>query len=233
MPSTTLETLGRSRFSALLLALVALMVTTPLVELAGGLHWAVLDVLFTAMMLALLYAIASEPHFPAFAIVVGLPALVTRWAVHFVESPVLVFFGFALQIAFLGISMVVVLLEILRSVRVSTDTVFGGISVYLLIGMTFALVYGLIEFLDPAAFTFRHAYDGIEPRLPGSRGFAELLYFSFVTQTTLGYGDLLPVAPEARSMSSLQAVTGQIYLAVFVARLVGLHMAHAAGDPEI
>jgi len=104
------------------------------------------------------------------------------------------------------------------------DTIFGGISVYLLIAITFALVYGLIDFLDPAAFSFGVVQEANAARFPGRDGFAELIYFSFVTLTTLGYRDFVPVASVARSASALEAVIGQIYLAVFVARLVGLHM---------
>ncbi len=55
------------------------------------------------------------------------------------------------------------------------------------------------------------------------------IYYSFVTMTTLGYGDIVPVNPAARMLSVLQALTGQLYLVVLVARLVGLHIAHSTG----
>ena len=122
--------------------------------------------------------------------------------------------------------MGVVLVEILRSERVTTDTGVGGISVYLLIGITFAMVYGLVSHLDPTAFPISSGAVADRVRLPGRAGFSELVYFSLVTQTTLGYGDVVPLSSAARSLSALQAVTGQIYLAVFVARLIGLHLVH-------
>ena len=226
-----IETFVRGRFTALLLALISLVVATPLVEQVGGVPWIVLDILFTAMILALLYAMSAEPHFPILAMVLALPALGTRWGLRVTANEAFVVASFGLQIAFLAVSMGVVLLEILRSERVTTDTVLGGISVYLLIGITFAMLYGLIDYLDPAAFSLPSGADATRVRLPGRDGFAELVYFSFVTQTTLGYGDVVPLATGARSLSALQAVTGQIYLAVFVARLIGLHLVHHRPGP--
>lgn len=55
----------------------------------------------------------------------------------------------------------------------------------------------------------------------------QFMYYSFVTLTTLGYGDITPVSPAAKSFSFIEAVTGQIYIAVLIARLVGLHIAHS------
>ena len=57
---------------------------------------------------------------------------------------------------------------------------------------------------------------------------AEMVYYSFVTLTTLGYGDIVPVSPSARALATLEALTGQLYLTVLVARLVGLHITHAS-----
>lgn len=57
---------------------------------------------------------------------------------------------------------------------------------------------------------------------------AEMIYYSFVTLTTLGYGDIVPVSPSARSLATLEALTGQLYLTVLVARLVGLQITHSA-----
>jgi len=134
------ESFVRGRFTVLLLALVALVLTNPFVEQLGAFEWLLLDLLFTAMILALLYAMSRETHFVALAVFLALPALATRWFVRGPENEALVVASFVIQIAFFAVSMVVVLLEILRSQRVTTDTIFGGISFYLLVAITFALV---------------------------------------------------------------------------------------------
>ncbi|MBW2315501.1 MAG: hypothetical protein JRH10_15080 [Deltaproteobacteria bacterium] len=101
----------RGRFTALLLALVALMLTTPLVEKFAGIEWVALDLLFTALMLALLYAMSRERHFLLMAVFLALPAVGSRWGVRASGNDLFVVASFVVQIAFLGVSMVVVLLE--------------------------------------------------------------------------------------------------------------------------
>ena len=97
-----------------------------------------------------------------------------------------------------------------------------------MLGVSWSLAYSLIDVLQPGAFAYAHAGDTDAWRLQGSgenSGYA--LYYSFITLTTLGYGDIAPVSMTARMLATLEAITGQIYLAVLVARLVALHIAHA------
>ncbi len=113
---------------------------------------------------------------------------------------------------------------------VTADTVFGGICGYLLIGLVWSSIFSIIEHLTPGAFVIDGvAVSGLSEPTPGRRTFPQLTYFSFVTLTTLGYGDVAPITPQARTLSWLEAGAGQIYLAVLVARLVGLHIAHSMG----
>ncbi len=109
---------------------------------------------------------------------------------------------------------IVVLVKRISSQRVVTaDTVKGGLSVYFLIGLLYTLVYLIVLRVDPAA------YSNIEdPDI-------DCFYFSFVTLTTLGYGDVVPLSLYAKSLAVLQAFVGQIYLVVFIAQLVGLNLA--------
>ena len=77
----------------------------------------------------------------------------------------------------------------------------------------------MVDFLVPGSFRY-----GQDRTLTGP----EMIYYSFITLTTLGYGDIVPVSPSARSLATLEALTGQLYLTVLVARLVGLHITHAS-----
>ena len=105
--------------------------------------------------------------------------------------------------------------------RVTVNTVLAAVSIYLLIGATFVPVYGLIETVQPGSFV-----DGASP----GEGvvWQQLMYYSYVTLNTVGYGDVQPVNTWARSLSTLEAVVGVLYLAVAIARLVSLYGRDAA-----
>lgn len=102
---------------------------------------------------------------------------------------------------------------------VSLNRVMGALCIYLLLGTLWSLFYAFIEYLIPDAFR----YPGHAP----GEVISHFLYFSFVTLTTLGYGDLTPVHPVARTFAYLEAVIGQLFLAVLVAALVGRFRAEA------
>jgi hypothetical protein len=106
-----------------------------------------------------------------------------------------------------------------RARSVTADTVCAGLCVYLLAGLAWTYGYALAQLADPGAIA--PGPDPLEIR--------DLFYFSFVTLTTLGYGDFAPVSPAARMLVNLEAIFGQLFVAVFIARLVGLY---ARQDPE-
>ena len=95
--------------------------------------------------------------------------------------------------------------------------IMGAICVYFLIGLIWADVFFILETLQPGSFQIP----------PEQVGQATLDYFSYVTLTTLGYGDITPISAPARSLSLLEAMMGQLYLAVLIARLVGIHIAQS------
>ncbi|MCJ7557262.1 MAG: potassium channel family protein [Gammaproteobacteria bacterium] len=104
------------------------------------------------------------------------------------------------------------------SEKVNVNMIYGAVSVYMLIGLAFAFVYAGLAGLDPESFS------GLDQG-PGARDlFLQIIYFSFVTLSTLGYGDILPVSDLARPLAYAEAIAGQLYLTVLVARLVGMHI---------
>lgn len=100
----------------------------------------------------------------------------------------------------------------LRAGDVDAERIFAALDVYLLAGLTFGVAFRLVEQFAPGSFGGPHAG---EP--------ASFIYFSFVTIATLGYGDIVPLSGPARALAILEAVGGQMYLAVLVARLVSLY----------
>ncbi len=114
---------------------------------------------------------------------------------------------------------------------VTLDTVLGACLAYLLFGIAFAAVYGLLILLLPGSLPL--SPDGRPDRLPelavAAKRFPDLLYFSFATLSTADPGPIVPAHPMVRAVTTLEAIIGQLYLAVLVARLVGLHLVHEAG----
>lgn len=141
----------------------------------------------------------------------------------------------ALLFVFLAAAAVVVLANVLDPERVTTEKVLGGVSVYLLLGVVWSMLYVLLVLLQPAAF--RGSTLDLPDRSNGGFSWydlelAEFTYFSYVTLSTLGYGDITPVTLPAQMLVWLEAVVAQIYLAVLIARLVSLHLLHSnAGAP--
>ncbi len=112
--------------------------------------------------------------------------------------------------------LVVVLGQTLRSGPITLHRIQGAVAAYVLLGVIWAYAYALIALLRPGAFS------GPVSAADGPRAW---FYFSFVTLTTVGYGDVLPVHPAARSLAMLEAVTGPLYLAILISRLVSLAVA--------
>ena len=108
---------------------------------------------------------------------------------------------------------------------VDGNRILGAIAVYLLIGLNWAVVYSAVNEVDPTAF------NGTEPG-EWLHNFAELVYFSFVSLTTLGYGDISPDTALTRFLVYLEAIFGQLYLAIMIAGLVGVRIAHATAGKQ-
>ena len=131
--------------------------------------------------------------------------------------------GRIVVLALLAFAIVTVLVRVLRDERVTLNTVYGAVCVYFLLVLFWAFIFILIEQLEPGSFS------GI-----GGSGeeVSDFLYFSMVTHTTLGYGDITPVSGLPRSLAALEAFLGQVFLVGTVARLVALQVAHS-GRTEV
>ena len=121
----------------------------------------------------------------------------------------------AIYIAFLAFSILALLRRVFNEKHVTMETIKGGISIYLLLGLLWAFAYDFLNKLSPGSLT--SATD---------LSYSDIMYFSFVTLTTLGYGDIGPATWHTRNLAFMEAVVGQIYMTVLVARLVGLHLAN-------
>ena len=126
---------------------------------------------------------------------------------------------YCLDILFFSIITIIVLTNVINDKKVNLNTLCGAICGYLLIALSLSFIYLLIFNLDANAF--KYPPSNINDFQAESQLF---IYYSFTTQSTLGFGDIVPVSNIARTFSWLQAITGQIYLTVWIAQLVGLHI---------
>jgi hypothetical protein len=162
-------------------------------------------------------------------VALALPTLVSHWLLRHLELPALRYVDFALTTVFLAFLTLVIMITVFRDQSVTADTIVGAVCVYLLIGVTWGTAYALLALAVPDSLSVSPALARVghwgEPTSPFT---PLLLYYSFTTLSTIGYGDVTPLSTGARAVSVLEGLTGQIYLAVLVARLVGLHIARAS-----
>lgn len=210
-------------FALLFLFLLFLLISYPLFQDRDTAELA-LDVIFTAILVLSTYLVSHQRKVLLTTLALGIPTLASWWAVRIFAIPSVDIAGLSLSVVFLIFVISVILRSILSRDDVTVDVIFGAINVYLLIGVTWTFIYAIVEISNPGSFNFGE----LRTDPSGSVRHGELRffsYFSLVTLSTLGYGDITPATAMARSLASLEAVVGQLYIAVLIARLVGMHIA--------
>lgn len=214
------------RFSAvhLLIALALLFTCAPFVEeIKGG--ELIVSFLLSLVLLSAVIAVADSKYVLVIALVLAIPAVVGRWINHF--RPDLVHPAVFLICALVLMTFLVVRLLrfIFRAPSVTTEVLCASIAAYLMLGLMWTVAYWLVDQLTPGgAFSFNT--NGGTRSMNGFTGF----YFSFVTLSTVGYGDITPVSRIARWLAAMEAMTGLLYVAVLIARLVSLYSAPKPDD---
>lgn len=212
------------RFLVLLVTLILLLVIQPMVRGFSN-RSPVFDVLFSLVLVVALLSF-SEGRWPrTAALILGVPALLGRWLAYMLASTGEDFITLTdhfIEILFLMFVAVMILRAIFTQGSISLDSIFGAICAYLLLGMAWGSLYSVVEVLQPDSF---QASGKLADALKtGEARGSVLVYYSFVTMTTVGYGDITPVSPAARTLSWLEAMMGQFYIAVMVAFLVGIRI---------
>jgi hypothetical protein len=211
------EQLERRRFTILLFAILA-MTVVPL--LRGGRANQASGLLVGFVLLAAVHAVSGKPRrtlvFTILAVIVFGGRLGTMFGGRFDYKDQWDAGSYVVAAGFMAVIVVRLYTSIIRGSRINGDTVMGAICVYLLIGYTWAYLYALVELVEPGSFGFP-AYAQPGPGTPPEFTFG---YYSFVTLTTLGYGDITPITPRARTLSWLEAVAGVSYMATVIAFLV-------------
>jgi voltage-gated potassium channel len=228
LPTPPASIRHRWRFAAVLLASLLLAVAQPLT--AGLWGEGGFDVFFSVLILAvLLLAFESREHRKT-AVSLGLAALLGVWlsrGLPGLPGRLLLVAAHLLAASFFAFALYRILRAIL-SKSASADAIFGAVCGYLLLGIIWSLLYSAVETAFPGSFSLPAQKGGDAVAARPDRG--TLGYYSFITLATVGYGDVTPTTPLARTLAWIEAVAGQFYLAVLVAGLVGFKVTQALKD---
>lgn len=206
-----------ARFGFLLAGLLAYLVLGPLArQLFGEMDG---FVLMTALSCILVIGIFTLQDSSAlFGVGIGLAAIaiLLTTADYFVpQNNTLILLQLVNILIFFCISITLAIRHLFKEGPISINRLLGGICIYILLGMCWSIIYMFLVVWQPDSFT------GLAPYTADSTIFWDMIYFSFVTLTTLGYGDITPVQPIARSLAYTEALAGQLFIAILIGTLVG------------
>jgi len=190
-------------------SLIILLVLSAVLE-GYQYSYLVLNTLSTIVIIAGVYASSANKRSVVILLILALPWFISEW--FFLKSPNTVFVSF-----FFFLYVTLTLFDMLIKTRdVTQNTLYGAVCVYLILGLLWASIYGLVNELIPGSI-FKGSL------LSGQITTNEVIYFSYTTLTTLGYGDITSMSPVGRIMSALEAIIGQLFIAFMVARLIGIY----------
>jgi hypothetical protein len=225
------EWLLQRRYSFLLVALFLLFVLHPLVHEFSVGPW-VYDALFTLLFLAAFLFLFRRMKYRLASVLLGAPTVVAIWTGYVVPgipSVLLTVVFHVFATCFLGLAVAALLQATHEAEAVSADTLAGAFCGYVLIGVVFGHLYCIVDAVAPESFRTQ-AELGEQLATAQHRRYL-LSYYSFITLTTVGYGDIFPASSAARSLACLEALLGQFYIAVVMAELIGLKVSRSVGAP--
>ncbi|WP_163833010.1 ion channel [Spartinivicinus ruber] len=168
------------------------------------------------LLIASVYIFSHDKKALIICFVLAIPTAISTWLTIISGAPALAILDNATNVVFF-LYVIFELIKIIFSASVVTrNIIYGAMTIYLLLGIMWAFVYALLDLLVPNAFGgsgYQSAHD-----------LSQFIYFSYVTLTTLGFGDMVPLAGPVQSIAAMEAITGQFFLTILVARLVGMHI---------
>ena len=172
----------------------------------------------TLVALSGVYVASSRRKEIYTSIAIGIPWIVLLWLHAQTDWRWTLIASSAVGAVFLGHTIYLMLHHIFRAREVGADLLAGAAAVYLLLSLIWAFLYGIVDQRIAGAFT------------GGEKTLFDFVYFSLTTLTTLGYGDISPVAPLPRMLAVLEAAVGVLYTAILIGRLMGIHLENRQKD---
>ena len=202
------------RFYFLLISIVLMFALKPFLEDSIGIQL-LMDIFVTLILLSGVYAAGQKNYLFYIALLITTPTITLHWLSYFVAIPSSIIAQEIFGVIFFTFLTVIILVYLCKEKQVTSDVIAGAICGYFLIGLMWASFYAILESLQPGSFSIPEHI---------SKESSSFTYYSYVTLTTLGFGDITPITNQARSLSILEAIMGPIYLAILVARLVAMQI---------
>jgi len=211
-----------------IILLICLLITILLFPVLSVHKKLLRDLIFTAIIVSGCFSLGFRSKTRRILIASGAVPVFLTWLSHFITND-LIRLAFFLSFFCFNVFITVFMIQyIFRSKQVTGTIIINSINCYLLIGVLGAVLLAMTEILEK--FVFQSGTAAINFAGNTAEGFHDFLYFSFVTLSTLGYGDITPVSSIAKSITLVIAITGQLFLAILVAGLVGKYLSRSEKD---
>ncbi len=217
---------AQHRFLLLFLFLLATLIAYPYAEKSGAGYY-VFRLLGSAIIGLSVYVVSFRRGLAVVTILLAIPALVQHLLHPRADASILALINLMLTFAFDLWILVAIFRRVFARIQITSETIFAALCIYLLNGLSFASIYGLVATLQPSAFLLDPAVN--RHTVPDRFDF---IYYSFGMMTQLGAAGITAVSDQARSLSVIEAVLGQLYLAVLISRLVGAYRTHAPSEQK-
>lgn len=217
LPTTYLP---EGSFITVMIAMMTIFLIVPL--FTGSLYaHLLLQVCFLFLLLATLYAVSSERYVAVTGLALLLPYLILEGLSIWGNSLFFLSIAYIFYCLFLSLAIVALSRKVFRMPVIDTNLIFGAVIIYLLIGVLLGKLFFLINFASPNSFRGLAELDRSHSGLiEGYHDQFDLLYFSFTTLTTLGVGDITPVHHLAKSLTIVESIFGQLFVATAIAKMV-------------
>jgi len=182
---------------------------------------------FSLIIVAGVVTIFRKRWLHGFAIVLAAGIIILKWVEEIRPEVAFTVLNASLSLLFLGFLLAVVSVQVFGEGPVTGHRIRGAVVMYLLLGVIWALLYHVVALTIPQAFRLPEDFAGSYPDALQR----QLMYFSFITLTTTGFGDITPVHPVAKMLTMFEALAGQLFLAITIARLVALAVVHQNEKP--
>ena len=199
----------------LLCLILGLMILVPILQRFVAMRIFV-DMFLTAIFISMVYAVSNKKGYVVFGSVLAIVMVTLLWLQYFYPHNWIAAINMITGVLFVAVVITSILGFMFKSAVVSREIIYAAILLYLLAALMWAFAYTFLELVDPASFNIDLTRQEDDVLL--------FQYYSFVTITTLGYGDIIPVSVVAKAFSVVEAVVGQLYLVVVVAWLVGMYV---------
>lgn len=217
-------TLSSRRFYLLFLVLLAYLILYPYTQ-QGGRDYLAFRIFGSAVTLLSIYAISFRRSFVWIALVLAIPTLVQRMVLPRANAGPFSLLSTSLSFVFDVFIVTVIFRRVFTKDQPNSEAIFGALCIYLLVGFSFAGLYGMLATVQPRAF-----YLDPVANLRNVPDRFDFIYYSFGTMTSLGAAGITPVSDQARSVSVIEAILGVLYLAVLISRLMSTYKTRSSNS---